>query len=146
MAARAPLALCSPLESPDRHEGRTPCLRIRVKAFRTHGSRSYANWIRRCTRKFGWIVWVGVQIRRKKTTCQCRTVLDLRPVTLRPLRPICTIIFTFREHCEVMTSWALVRLCGRLIQNQFSRKVSSATVSLQKARHLLGRRSSKSPG
>ena len=33
-----------------------PCLRIRVKASRNHGSRSCANWIRRRARKFG-IVW-----------------------------------------------------------------------------------------
>ena len=30
-----------------------------MKASRNHGSRSCANWIRRCTKKFGWIAWEG---------------------------------------------------------------------------------------
>ena len=54
---------CSTLESPHRHEGRTPCLRVPIKAFRNRGSLSCANWIRRCTRKFVWIAWADLSSR-----------------------------------------------------------------------------------
>src|ERR1700692_2879968 len=57
MAARTSFTSGGTLESPDRHEGGTPWLCVRIKAFRNHGSHSCANWIRRYTRKLGWTVW-----------------------------------------------------------------------------------------
>ena len=50
MAARTSLTCRGTLESPDRHEGRAPCLRVRIKTFRSLGSRSCASWIHRSTK------------------------------------------------------------------------------------------------
>jgi hypothetical protein len=59
MAARTSLAIRGTLESPDRHEARKSCLRIRIRAFRNRGSFFCANWIRQCVRKSVWIAWEG---------------------------------------------------------------------------------------
>src|SRR5437867_521191 len=53
MAARTSLTFGSTLESLDRHEGRSPCLRVQIKTFPSLGSRSCASWIHRSKKPFG---------------------------------------------------------------------------------------------